>query len=100
MNHEIILSPAALDHLSALTARQRRMVLDAIEIHLTHQPTTPTRRRKPLRPNPLASWELRVDQFRVYYQVESTNTEDIIYVIAVGKKVRHRVLIAGVEVEL
>jgi mRNA interferase RelE/StbE len=63
---EIILSPEALDHLAALTALQRRIVLDAIETHLMHQPTTLTRRRKPLRPNPLASWELQVGQFRVY----------------------------------
>ncbi len=97
---EIILSPEALDHLAAFTARQRRIVLDAIGTHLTHHPTTPTRQRKPLRPNPLASWELRVGQFRVYYQVESTGDEDTVYVIAVGKKVRNRVIIAGVEVEL
>jgi mRNA-degrading endonuclease RelE of RelBE toxin-antitoxin system len=100
MAYEIILSPEALDHLAALTARQRRIVLDAIETHLPHQPTTSTRRRKPLRPNPLASWELWVGQFRVYYQVESTDGEDTVYVIAVGRKVRNRVIIAGVEVGL
>jgi len=75
-------------------------VLDAIEIHLTHQPITPARRRKPLRPNPLASWELRIGQFRVYYQVESNDGKDTVYVLAVGEKVRNRVIIAGVEVEL
>jgi mRNA-degrading endonuclease RelE of RelBE toxin-antitoxin system len=97
---EIIISPEAVDHLAALTARQRRIVLDAIETHLTHQPTTPTKRRKPLRPNPLASWELRVDQFRVYYQVEPGDTGDIVYVVAVGRKERDRVIIAGTEVKL
>ena len=100
MAYEIILSPEALDHLAALTARRRRVVLDAMETHLAHQPITATRRRKPLRPNPLASWELRVGRFRVYYQAESTGDEDTVYVIAVGEKVRNRVIIAGVEVEL
>jgi len=52
------------------------------------------------RPNPLASWELRVGQFRVYYQVESNDGKDTVYVLAVGEKVRNRVIIAGVEVEL
>ena len=61
MAYEIILPPEAVDHLAALTARQRRIVLDAIETHLTRQPTTPTRRRKPLRPSPLPSWELPID---------------------------------------
>ena len=35
MAYEIILSPEALDHLAALTARQRRIVLNAIETRLS-----------------------------------------------------------------
>jgi len=97
---EIILSPEAMDHLAALSARHRRVVLDAIEVHLSHQPTTATKQRKPLRPNPLAPWELRVGTFRVDSQVESDDDAEIVYVIAVGRKVRNRVIIAGVEVKL
>jgi mRNA-degrading endonuclease RelE of RelBE toxin-antitoxin system len=99
MAFEIVLSPEAIDHLAALPAHHRRMLFDAIDTHLAHEPTTITRRRKPLRPNPLASWELRVDQFRVYYQVESVE-KPIVYIVAVGKKTRSRVTIGGVEVEL
>ena len=99
MAFEIVLSPEAIDHLTTLSARQRRLILDAVEIHLKNEPTTITRRHKPLRPNPLASWELRVDQFRVYYQVES-DEEQIVYVVAVGKKIRNRVTIGGMEIEL
>lgn len=100
MAFEIILSPEAIDHLAELSAHHRRTLLDAIDIHLINEPTTITRQRKPLRPNPLASWELRVDQFRVYYQVESTTETQIVYVVAVGKKIRNRVMIGGTEVEL
>lgn len=98
MAFEIILSPQAIDHLTAFSAHHRRALLDAINTYLNFEPTVITRRRKPLRPNPLASWELRVDQFRVYYQVESE--EQTVYVVAIGKKTRNRVTIGGTEVEL
>lgn len=97
---EIVLSPEAVDHLTALSARQRRIILDAIQIHLAHEPTVATRRRKPLRPNPLASWELRVGQYRVYYQVAFDGDEAVVTVVAVGVKIRNRVFIGGVEVTL
>jgi mRNA-degrading endonuclease RelE of RelBE toxin-antitoxin system len=100
MDTEIVLSPDALDHLADLPVRDRRLLFDAIELHLSRHPTTVTRRRKPLRPNPLASWELRVDQYRVYYQVEHESEVATVTVVAVGKKSRQRVTIGGVEVQL
>ncbi|MDQ2999039.1 MAG: type II toxin-antitoxin system RelE/ParE family toxin [Chloroflexota bacterium] len=98
---EIILSPEALDHISAFKARQRRIILDEIETQLSHEPTFVTQQRKPMRPNPLASWELRIGQFRVYYQVEQDQADQaIVYIIAVGIKIRDRITIGGKEVTL
>ena len=37
MAYDIVLSPAALDHLAAFTAPQPRTLLDALETQLTHQ---------------------------------------------------------------
>lgn len=34
---------------------------------MSYQPTVETKNRKPMRPNPLAPWELHVGGFRVYY---------------------------------
>lgn len=99
MAFDITLSPTALEQLTRLTARDRRIVLDEIEAQLKHEPTTITRQRKPLRPNPLASWELRVGKFRVYYQVEQ-DERDIVFVIAVGKKIRNQVVIGETKVQL
>lgn len=56
-------------HLKSLTARQRRKVIEAIEKQLTHEPLNETRNRKPLRPNPIAPWELRVGKLRIFYDV-------------------------------
>ena len=44
--------------------------MDAVDDHLRHQPDVPTRHRKRMRPNALAPWELRVGDYRVFYDVE------------------------------
>jgi len=96
--YRIDYSPEAIEHLGLLTARQRQIVLHAIDEQLTHQPTTRTRNRKPLRPNATASWELRVGNLRVYYDtIEEGST---INVRAIGVKMRNKVLIGGKEIVL
>ncbi len=87
------------DHLRALTARQRSIVLDTVDRQLKHQPTVETRNRKPMRPNPLAPWELRIGNLRVYYDVEN-DPEATVLVLAVGRKERDRVYIGGEVIKL
>jgi len=91
--------PVTEDHLAALTARQAAIVLDSVPLQLTHQPTVITRNRKPLRPNPLAPWELRIGDLRVYYDVQA-EPEAIVTIRAVGVKDRNRLRIAGREFQL
>lgn len=69
MAYTIEFAESVKAHLEALTAKQRVTVLAKIESHLTSQPLVETRNRKPLRPNPVAPWELRVGQLRVFYDV-------------------------------
>ena len=52
-----------------------------------------------MRPNPLAPWEFRVEELRVYYDV-STEPEEIVTILAVGINDRSRIIIGGEEVEL
>jgi mRNA-degrading endonuclease RelE of RelBE toxin-antitoxin system len=83
------------EHLRTLSSRQQRTVLVGIEKQLTHEPSVVTRNRKLMRPNPLASWELRIGNLRVYYDVEEE--ERIVYILAIGLKDRNQVRI-GKEV--
>ncbi len=99
MPYRIEYSPDAEDHLRVLTARQQAIVLDAVDEHLVHQPTVETRNRKPMRPNPVAPWELRIGNLRVYYDVEE-EPEPVVYVRAVGIKERNRVRIGRKVIEL
>ncbi len=94
MTYRIVYSPECEDHLRALVAHDRVIVLDAVEDQLAHQPTVETRKRKLLRPNPLAPWELRVGNLRVYYDVEE-DPEPIVHVRAVGIKDHNELRIGG-----
>jgi len=86
-------------HFRALTARERSTVLGAIERQLLREPLKETRHRKPLRPNPVAPWELRVGQLRVFYEV--TGTEGgVVRILAVGLKRRNVLMIGGKEIRL
>lgn len=58
-----------------------------------------TRNRKRLVANPIAPWELRVGRYRVYFEVQE-EPERIVAIVAIGLKVREKVMIGGVEVRL
>lgn len=74
------------------------MVVQAIEEQLLYEPTAVSRNRKPLRPNPVAPWVLRVGQLRVYYEVKS-GSERAVTIRAIGVKDRERVTIGGMEID-
>ena len=95
---EIRFSEDAERHLKALSARDQRIVVAAVEEQLAHQPTMPTRNRKELRPNPVATWELRVQDFRVLYNVD----QDIVtvFVVAIAVKEGNKFVIEGEEYPL
>ena len=99
MPYRIEYSPDVEEHLRALTARQQAIVLDTVDKQLLHQPTVETRNRRPMRPNPLAPWELRIGNLRVYYDVEE-EPEPTVAIRAVGVKVRNRIRIGQEVIEL
>ena len=99
MPYKIEFAKAVRTHLDGLTARQRSTVLDAIERQLTHEPSKETRNRKPLRPNPVAPWELRVGARRVFYEVNE-GPPAVVQILAVGIKTREALRIGGEEIKL
>ena len=99
MPYEIAFAESVQTHFGALTARERATVLDTIDRQLLHEPLTETRHRKPLRPNPVAPWELRIGQLRVFYEVVGEES-GIVRILAVGRKVRNTLTIGGKEIRL
>jgi mRNA-degrading endonuclease RelE of RelBE toxin-antitoxin system len=88
---------AKLD-LSNYTAFDRKIIVSEIRSQLTYQPNVETKNRKRLRDNPLASWALRVGQFRVFYEV--TEAILMVSVVAVGHKEHNVLWVRGKEVKL
>jgi mRNA-degrading endonuclease RelE of RelBE toxin-antitoxin system len=92
---EIRISEDAERHLKEFSACDRRILIQAIQEQLTHQPTIPTRNRKLLRENPLATWELRVQDFRVLYAVDQDAVT--VFVVAIAVKEGNKFIIEGEE---
>lgn len=101
MAYTIEFAESVRKQFKALTARQRRIILDAIEKQLIHEPLKETRNRKALRPNPLAPWELRVGDLRVFYEPEiGEDAKKIIKILAVGRKEGNKLFIGEEVVRL
>ena len=94
----VTFTDSALEDLRELTKSEQTTVVDAVGAHLTAEPLKPTRNRKPLRPNDLASWELRSGDLRVFYDVDEGAGE--VKVKAVGRKEHNRLVIRGKEYPL
>jgi mRNA-degrading endonuclease RelE of RelBE toxin-antitoxin system len=99
MPYQIEFAESVKAHMEVLTAAERATVLTAVATQLTDEPLTETRNRKPLRPNPVAPWELRVSKMRVFYDV-TEGPPQVVRVLAVGIKDRNILRIGGEEIHL
>lgn len=98
MPYTVKLMRDAMEHLKSFSAYHRRIIVAEIEKQLSHAPTDETYHKKQLEPNRLARWELRVGDYRVFYDVVESDRR--VPVVAIGRKVHERLLIGGREVEL
>jgi mRNA-degrading endonuclease RelE of RelBE toxin-antitoxin system len=68
--YEIRYANEAVDDIRGMRKFDQRKVLEGIEIHLTHQPRFVSKSRIKAMSQPFWSqYRLRVDEFRVYYDV-------------------------------
>ena len=99
MAYTIEYSPDAVADIRWLHRIEQVEVYDSIPLYLRDQPDQASRRRRRMDPNPLgAVWELRLDELRVYYDIEEET--HAVRVLRVGRKTRNRVFIRGVETDL
>ncbi|MBI1996054.1 MAG: type II toxin-antitoxin system RelE/ParE family toxin [Deltaproteobacteria bacterium] len=89
---EIRFAESVEEDLRKIQVYYRNRILDSIEEQLTYEPETATRNRKLLEnlsppwQTVAPIWELRVGEYRIFYDVSST--ESVVYVRAVRKKPR------------
>ncbi len=98
MLFDIVFTPEALEDLRLFKKGERARIIKAIEEQLSHEPNNETRNRKRLRPNQTAEWELRVDRFRVFYDIQEP--AHLVKVEAIGHKRGSRLFIHGEEYHL
>jgi mRNA-degrading endonuclease RelE of RelBE toxin-antitoxin system len=98
MAFTIEFSPDAAGQLRSLRKRDQQIVVDAVAVQLTNEPDKPTTKRKPLDDNRIAPWELRVGNFRVFY--DFNRDDQSVIIVAVGEKSHNRLQIGGEEIDL
>lgn len=73
MAYRVEFVSSAKEDLQRLRKTDQVKVLDQVERHLSHQPTLQSKSRiKALRPGTFPPYRLRIDEFRVYYDVDET----------------------------
>jgi mRNA-degrading endonuclease RelE of RelBE toxin-antitoxin system len=98
VRYQIAFTSSAEADLAHFRVIDQRVIVDAIRAHLTTDAGNESRRRKRLTANPLAPWELRVGDHRVFYQV--TEGDTAVTILAVGIKGHNDLFIRGRKVEL
>ena len=91
---EITFSDGVAEDLAQLPAYQRARILDGIEVQLSQKPNQQTRNRKPLLglvppwQHVPPVWELRIGEYRVFYDVDEATASVIVR--AIRHKSAHR----------
>ena len=92
--YKIQFSEGVADDLGAVPASQRTQILDQIEVQLRHEPTRRTHNRKvlvglvPLWEHVEPVWELRIGEYRVFYDVDAGKST--VFIRAIRHKPPHR----------
>lgn len=91
------LTASAIEDLDYFRKNERRVISEGIDLFLTQDANIETKRRRQLRPNQISKWELRIDDYRIFYDIEEN---EVVKVVAVGHKSHNDLLIRGAKVEL
>lgn len=100
---DLTYAPEVNDHMNAIDSKHHSLIWRKIEEQLQFEPAAETRNRKPLHAPAAfgAEWEIRFgprNRFRVLYEVNEGDRS--VYILAIGEKVRDRLLVGGKEVKL
>jgi mRNA-degrading endonuclease RelE of RelBE toxin-antitoxin system len=98
MKFRIDIAQSAFDDLQCFKKYERVLILDTMDKQLRDEPAVETRNRKSLRENILSRWELRINKYRVFYNVNET--VGVVDVTAVGYKEHGKLFIRGKEVKI
>lgn len=93
--YELKYTIAAVGDLKPFRKYEQRLIVDGVNEQLTHEPRVETRNRKQLRPNKVAEYELRIEKFRVFYDVD--DSVKAVKIVMVGHKDGNKLIVRGKE---
>ena len=96
--YRITFTPSANEDLSWFRKSEQRIVVAGTKEQLADEPMTVTLNRKPLRPNPIATWGIRLEEYRVFYDVDVDTR--VVTVRAIGYKDHNDLFVRGIKVEI
>ena len=97
MEYTIEFGQSASDDLNYYEKYDQKIIVKAILEYLNADANIETRKRKQLRPNPVAPWELRVGKYRIFYEITESQ---IVKILAVGHKEHNELFVRGRKVEI
>ena len=96
MKYHLKIKPGAEDDLNYYNPYIRRLIAEAISDQLQNDADIQTKKKKKLRDNPIAPWELKIGDYRVFYEID----RETVIVLAVGHKEHNSLFIRGKKVEI
>ena len=101
--YSLIFARGVTKHLTSIDGKYDSLIRAKIEEQLRFEPSVETKNRKPLRqPAPFGGeWEIRFgpdNRFRVLYDIDEERR--VVQVVAIGEKIRNRLIFGGEELEI
>ncbi len=96
IKYQVNFTPSAADDLDYFNAFEQRIILAAINSFLSEDAHIETKRRKRLKPNPLAPWELKQDVYRIFFEIVDKTVD----ILAIGYKDHNDLYIRGKKATL
>ncbi|MFN8486107.1 MAG: hypothetical protein U0350_00865 [Caldilineaceae bacterium] len=97
MRFQVYFTTDAEEDLAYFKIYEQRIIIDAIKQYLYENADQESGRRKKLQPNVLALWELKVENYRVFYDFEEVA---IVWINAIGYKKHNDLFIRGQKVKI
>jgi len=91
--YDIEFAIEALEDLKSFKKFEQQKIISGIDEQLTYEPAVETRNRFRMRPNVVAEWELRIEQYRIFYNV--AETVQIVRIEVIGFKTGNQLFVRG-----
>lgn len=91
--YTIEFTPAAREDFRYFKRYEQNIILEAIETQLPYEPMVETTNRFHRQPPEIADWELRVGEYRIFYNIEAA--VQIVQIERIGEKPNNQLYFRG-----